>query len=39
MYAKNNLASLGKLHSNALMKSNSPNAFTYKPLSEIENSL
>ena len=39
MYAKNSLGSLGKLHSNALMKNHSSNAFTFKPLSEIENSL
>jgi len=35
MYVKNNLATLGKLHSNALMKSQSPTAFKFKPLSEI----
>lgn len=33
MYAKNSIGSLGKLHSNVLMKSQSPSILRYKPLS------
>lgn len=39
MYAKSNLGALGRVHTNALMKPQSPTGFKYRPLSEIENSL